>query len=121
LIGQGSGTIASLLDFTNIMHRALEQAWREAKQVGHRRVGTGHLLLGMLDMDEGSVRHLLNHLNLDGEAMHWSLLQALKAAPDSPEPPPGATAADFVFGPLATADDDMPPEGVDDAYWAETI
>jgi ATP-dependent Clp protease ATP-binding subunit ClpA len=120
LIGRGSGTIAALLDYTHIMHRALEQAWREAKQLGHRRVGTGHLLLGILDMDEGSVSHLLSHLNLDGEAMRWSLTQALKAATGNPEPPPGQTHAEFVLDPLATSDDDMPPEGVDDAYWAET-
>lgn len=120
LIGKGSGTITALLDYSHVMHRALEQAWRDAKPLGHRRVGSGHLLLGMLDMAEGSVSHLFNHLNLDGEAMRWALMQTLKASPDNPEPPPGLAHADLVFDPLATGDDEMPPEGIDDAYWAET-
>jgi ATP-dependent Clp protease ATP-binding subunit ClpA len=121
LIGKGSGTIPALLDYTHIMHRALEAAWRDAKQLGHRRVGTGHLLLGLLDMDEGSVSHLLNQLNLDGEAMRWSLLHTLKASPDNPEPPPGQAEAELVLDPLSATYDDMPPDEVDDgAYWAET-
>ena len=110
LIGNGSGTITSLLDYTHIMHRALELAWQEALGLGHRRVGTGHLVLGMLAMDEGSVTHLLHQLNLDAEAIRWELVQSLKRSPDDPEPPPGLTDPELVLDPLAAPYDDLPPE-----------
>ncbi|MBC7544510.1 MAG: hypothetical protein H7338_17450 [Candidatus Sericytochromatia bacterium] len=119
LIGQGSGTITALLDYTNIMHRALALAWQEARSLGHRRVGTGHLVLGMLAMDEGSVAHLLHQLNLDTEAIRWELEQILKGSPDDPEPPPGLTDPELLTDPFAATYDDLPPdESMDaDSQW----
>lgn len=111
LIGQGSGTIADLLGYTHVAERSLDSAWQEAKALGHRRVGTGHLALGLILSADGTVSHLFQHLDLDAEQLRWELVQALKASPDDPEPPPGVIDTALVLDPLhPNLDDDLPPE-----------
>src|SRR5689334_14265769 len=49
IIGRGSGFFAIEIPFSPRSKRVMELAWSEAKELGHNHVGSGHLLLGLLD------------------------------------------------------------------------
>jgi ATP-dependent Clp protease ATP-binding subunit ClpC len=57
--------------------RAIERATEEARRLGHRRVGSEHLLLALLVAPEGPVRDVLAALRLGEEAVRSEILQVM--------------------------------------------
>lgn len=55
--------------FTTEAKKALELALREALSMGHSYIGTEHLLLGLLDVDEVETRAFFEALEVDTEAL----------------------------------------------------
>ena len=53
LIGQGSEPTSDAMALTPRTKRAIVAAVAKADQMGHRRIGTRHLLLGLLQEGEG--------------------------------------------------------------------
>jgi len=58
--------------FTNAARRALKLAQQEAKRMHHARIGTEHLLLGLLHEDAGTASQVLRQLGLHTrDVEHW--------------------------------------------------
>jgi ATP-dependent Clp protease ATP-binding subunit ClpC len=53
---------------------ALELTLREARELGHERIDTEDMLLGLLAEGEGTARHVLSALNVDPATLRQSLL-----------------------------------------------
>jgi Clp amino terminal domain, pathogenicity island component len=62
IIGQGQSTPTGHIPFTPRAKKVLEHSLREALQLGHNYIGSGHILLGLLREGEGvGVQVLLKH------------------------------------------------------------
>lgn len=58
--------------FTNASQRVLKLAQEEAERLDHVRIGTEHLLLGLLREDTGTAGQVLHQLGLQsGDVEHW--------------------------------------------------
>jgi len=58
--------------FTSGSRRVLKLAQQEAKRMRHARIGTEHLLLGLLREEAGTASQVLHHLGLQsGDVEHW--------------------------------------------------
>ncbi len=58
--------------FTNAARRVLKLAQHEAKRMHHARIGTEHLLLGLLHEEAGTASQVLRQLGLQsGDVEHW--------------------------------------------------
>lgn len=86
VIGRGSGTVNGRLSLSRWTEQVLEQAWAEARRLKHRRVGTGHVLLGLTQLDVGGALYILDHLDIDLSQIRFDVEQAFAAAPGEPEP-----------------------------------
>lgn len=58
------------------VERAVDRACQEAQDLGHKFVGTEHLLLAVLYEDHGMARSLLQRLGVDPEALAADVLAA---------------------------------------------
>jgi ATP-dependent Clp protease ATP-binding subunit ClpC len=86
VIGRGSGTVAGRLTLSRWTEQVLEQAWAEARRLKHTRVGTGHVLLGLTQLDVGGALYILDHLDINLAQIRYDVEQAFAAAPGNPEP-----------------------------------
>jgi Clp amino terminal domain, pathogenicity island component len=66
---------------------ALELALREAIHVGHRSIGTEHLLLGLVRDDGCSAARILTARTADRERVRAAVLREIAAGGDRPGPP----------------------------------
>ena len=55
----GRGTARAFIPFDRNAKNALERALREAIELGHRHIGTEHIVLGLLADERGAARRLL--------------------------------------------------------------
>jgi ATP-dependent Clp protease ATP-binding subunit ClpA len=65
IIGQVPQHVAEHLVFTARSKKVLELSLRESLRLGHDRVGTGHLLLGLIREDDGVAAQVLVRLGAD--------------------------------------------------------
>lgn len=65
IIGKGSGSVSVEIPFTPNAKKLLEAAWNAARDLGHNYVGTEHLLLGLLAVDGGVAKQVLDKHNVD--------------------------------------------------------
>ena len=86
LIGRGSGNLPDLMGYNYILQKSLDFAWQEAKRCSYAKMGTGHLLLGILHVPESTASYIVQHLNKDSEQICWDIAEILKNHPDEPEP-----------------------------------
>jgi ATP-dependent Clp protease ATP-binding subunit ClpA len=86
VIGQGSGTVDGRLSLSRWVEQVLEAAWASARRLKHGRVGTGHMLLGLTDLDVGGALYILDHLDINLGQIRYDVEQAFAAAPGDPEP-----------------------------------
>lgn len=86
LMGRGSGTIAEKVMLSRFSTAALESAWSEARRRGHDRVGTGHMLHGLLLLDSGGALAILDMLRINLSGVQFDLEQAFENEPDAIEP-----------------------------------
>lgn len=98
VIGRGSGTMPSKRMLSRLASATLESAWNEARRRQHDRVGTGHVLWGMLQMDAGGALAILDMLRVNLAGIQYDLEQAFEEAPDAIEP---ALPLDFEPAPLS--------------------
>lgn len=68
--------------------KALERSLREALQLGHNSIGTGHLFLGLLGDEEGVAVRVLRSLGADLDRLRADVVRRLS---DGPVEPPSAT------------------------------
>lgn len=69
------------LSFTPRVKRVLENALREAMQMGQSYIGTEHLLLGIVRENEGTAIEVLSRMGISGEAIRGALKDMVGQAP----------------------------------------
>src|SRR5215213_2508294 len=67
--GRGSEMVVGDIGLTARAKRTIEFAVEESRRLRHRHVGTEHLLLGLLRVDDSTARRLLAHLGLAPELL----------------------------------------------------
>ena len=77
IIGYGQSAAAGPIPFTAPAKKALELSLREALQLGHHYIGTGHLLLGLLREGEGIAAQVLTGLGTDHARVRDRVLDLL--------------------------------------------
>jgi ATP-dependent Clp protease ATP-binding subunit ClpC len=77
IIGRGSGFVAVEIPFTPRAKRVLENSIEESRDLGHGYVGTEHILLALLDEDDGVAWRLFENLHTDIEKLRANVLVAI--------------------------------------------
>ncbi|WP_433441783.1 Clp protease N-terminal domain-containing protein [Nonomuraea sp. CA-141351] len=76
-VGPGEGNPPQSVPFTAESRKVLELTLREALRLGHSFVGTEHLLLGVLSLEEGPVVRALAGLGVTKEPVEREITRAL--------------------------------------------
>jgi ATP-dependent Clp protease ATP-binding subunit ClpC len=76
-IGRGSRYVQSELPFTPKAKRIFEQAFKEARQLGHDYIGTEHLLLAITQDKEGVAAKVIENLDVDLAKVRTQVIRAL--------------------------------------------
>ncbi len=92
IIGQGDHPTTSELPMTPRAKKVLEFAFDEALRLGHRFLGTEHLLLGMLREGEGVAAQVLKKLGVDLEEARAQTIQILSEHEAAPPEVPAEAA-----------------------------
>jgi ATP-dependent Clp protease ATP-binding subunit ClpC len=80
IIGRGSGYLPPEIPFTPKAKTLFEQAFKEARGLGHNYIGTEHLLLGLTTAGEGVAAKVLEHLSLDLQEIRTAVIRRLGEA-----------------------------------------
>ncbi|WP_281356769.1 Clp protease N-terminal domain-containing protein, partial [Amycolatopsis anabasis] len=77
LIGRGRKPAGGHMPFTPRAKKVLELSLREALQLGHKYIGTEHMLLGLVREGEGVAAQVLVKLGADLSRVRQQVLQSL--------------------------------------------
>lgn len=77
VIGRGSSRVGAEIPFTPRCRRMLERAMVEARQLGQQYVDTEHLLLGLIQDEEGLAASIFKTLGVDRSVIRSSVFQQL--------------------------------------------
>lgn len=105
IVGKGSGTNSEFLSYTSVVEKSLEYTWFEAKKFNYGKVGSGHLLAGIITMDNCTSSYMLKQMNIDPEQVRWDTLYILKNFPTDPEPTPSLDEIDNLIVPSVISTD----------------
>ena len=83
-LDRGRGAPAGHIPFTPGAKKALQLALREAITLGHRSIGTEHLLLGLVRDQECSASMLLAARGIDRERVRAEVLREIASGGDQP-------------------------------------
>ena len=78
IIGRGSGFVAVEIPFTPRAKRVLEMAIEEARDLGHSYIGTEHILLALLEEEDGVATRVLENLGVDLSKVRSEILGKLE-------------------------------------------
>lgn len=86
-MGYGPAVLAGQLPFSPEAKESLQGAMKEASSLNHGYIGTEHLLLGLLRVQEGVAAKVLSSLGLEMETVRKEVLALLgKEATETPAP-----------------------------------
>jgi ATP-dependent Clp protease ATP-binding subunit ClpC len=85
-IGVGEEAVAGQVPFTPRAKKALELALREAIGLGHNYIGTEHILLGLLTLNDGASARILIDLNAEPDKIRHEVVRMLSGG-DAPAQP----------------------------------
>ncbi len=77
IIGRGSRFVPTQIPFTPKVKRVFEQAFEEARQLGHNYIGPEHLLLGLTQEKTGVAAKVLENLGVDPANVRTQLIEML--------------------------------------------
>ncbi len=77
IIGQGQHALTGHIPFTPRAKKVLEEALREALQMGHTYIGTEHILLGLIREGEGVAAQVLQELGADLNSVRETVIHLL--------------------------------------------
>ncbi|MBE9144970.1 ATP-dependent Clp protease ATP-binding subunit [Planktothrix mougeotii] len=77
IIGRGSGFVPVEIPFTPRAKRIFEMAMKEARQMGNNYIGPEHILLGLLQDNEGVAAKVLENLGVDRSQLRTEVIKAL--------------------------------------------
>lgn len=81
LLPARAGQVPDLVPFDAAAKKALELTFRQALRLGHDYVGTEHILLALLEAEDGD--GLLSGLGVDGPRIEEAIVRAVSAAQGS--------------------------------------
>ncbi len=90
-VGASEHTTPRHIPFTPRAKKVLQKSLRAAQRLHHTFIGPGHLLLGLLDEDEGVAVDILARLGVDPEEAGRRVLAAIAATGATQEAPPSET------------------------------
>lgn len=77
MIGRGDRTVKGEIGLTPRAERAIELGRDEARRLGHRYVGTEHILLGLIREGEGMAAAILESLGVNIEEVRSQVIKVL--------------------------------------------
>jgi ATP-dependent Clp protease ATP-binding subunit ClpC len=80
VVGVGQKAVAGQIPFTPRAKRALELALREAIGLGHNYIGTEHILLGLVALNDGVGDRILSDLDAGPEKVRREVIRTLSGA-----------------------------------------
>ena len=83
LIGRGERPPSGHIPFTRPAKKCLELSLREALQLGHRYIGSGHLLLGLMSQGDSAAVKVLGRLGADLDQLRARVIQELEDHPEN--------------------------------------
>jgi ATP-dependent Clp protease ATP-binding subunit ClpC len=86
IIGRGQHVPSGHIPFTPRAKKVLELSLREAKRLGHRHIGTEHILLGLLREGEGVAAQVLVRLGVDLNKARQAVVAFVGAGAAAPQP-----------------------------------
>ncbi len=89
LVGIGQEVVAGQMPLTTRSKRVLELALREALNLGHNYIGTEHILLGLVALNDGVAARILVDIGVTPAQIRSEVIRTLSAA-GGPGRPPGA-------------------------------
>jgi|GEM_PF-186305 len=101
--------VPALIPYNGQARKALELTFREALRLGHNYIGTEHLLLALLELEDGS--GVLSGLGLQKEGLERDIVAQLAelVTPPGPSMPPQPAATPPPPGPIPPAATPPPP------------
>ena len=110
LVGRGQLAPSGHIPFTPRAKKCLELSLREALNLGHNHIGTGHLLLGLISKDDGKAVQVLSGLGTDLGQLRAQVVLQIEDDPEdrggfSPPRPPRAELPNAVQTLLDTIDE----------------
>lgn len=118
IIGRGNGVESVEIPFTPKAKTVLDYAKQEARRLGHRHIGTEHLLLASLRVPDGVAVRVLEILGIDLQDLRQQVMKELVGAgllspsaaatgtPATGSPATGASAP-LSTSPIAHSDDEQ--------------
>ncbi|MGB3188354.1 MAG: ATP-dependent Clp protease ATP-binding subunit [Limnoraphis sp.] len=77
IIGRGSGFIPAEIPFTPRAKRVFEGSLQEARQLGNNYIGPEHILLGLLQDEEGVAAKVLENFSIERAKLRTDIIRAL--------------------------------------------
>jgi ATP-dependent Clp protease ATP-binding subunit ClpC len=81
------------IPFTLLAKRAMERTARESLGLGHNYVGTEHLLLGVMAVEDGLAGRVMRRLGLELRTTRMAVVETLQRVSTAPAPKPTAAPA----------------------------
>ncbi len=102
IVGVGEYDASGHIPFTPVAKRVLEQALHEALVLGHNYIGTEHILLGLISLNEGPSVRILADMNITPDAIRAETLRLIgpgqpAPAEEGPQPHAVSNAAEEWF------------------------
>jgi hypothetical protein len=90
-VGQSTVPVAGHVPFAPAAKKALERALREALKLGHTYIGTEHILLGVVSVEDGRSGQILRDLKVDPNRIRDEVIRITERPPEAPAAvgPPG--------------------------------
>ncbi len=85
IVGRGQLQPSGHIPFTPRAKKCLELSLREALQLGHNYIGTGHLLLGLISIDDCKAVQVLVELGADVGQLRPRMLREMENHPEHRE------------------------------------
>ncbi|MCE2530588.1 MAG: dihydroneopterin aldolase [Acidimicrobiia bacterium] len=95
-VGQGRQAPSGYISFTPRAKKALELSLREALQLGHNYIGTGHILLGLIREGDGVAVQVLEKLVSDLPRVRQTIIRLLSEGAGNKEVSAAADPGDSI-------------------------
>lgn len=120
LVGRGGSPTGTNLPLTTSARQALERSRWECRQLHHARVGTEHVLLGLLQAEDSIAVRVLVALTVDRDRLRAAVLQLVEAGEHDADAAPvddldadldaGAVQVEVLGGPADPPATPEPPD-----------
>jgi ATP-dependent Clp protease ATP-binding subunit ClpA len=96
IVGQGDEPAPAQIPFTPRAKKVLELSLHEALALGHKYIGTEHILLGLARENEGVAARILLDGGVDAERIREEMGRALAGSPEPTHPEAGTIPTTFM-------------------------